>query len=372
MNNNWLSDLKINLPLFLKDLRKHNGFTFYPVKKGLTKHGEDVELGMSCYALKIFYITNQWTNLEKKEQVDWVNFINSFQSTDKNFPQNSYIDQAYLKEMKKFSPIKFLKDFVKRILNKYVDSNYTLLDEFLQNSIKAESKQAISSIYQVGYKNKKIYSEFPKDKKEINDYLSNLNWAFPWDAGAQFSNLCFFVQTQITNQNEKDEIKSILEEFILTIHDSKTGAYFTGEPNDDNEIINGAMKVLTGFDWLNISIHSPEKLIDFCLNSKIRHEGCDIVDIVYVLFRCYKNTNYRKKEIENYFKKILINIKDNYYPNGGFSYFRNKSQTHYYGTKISNGLNEPDLHGTLLLVWAIALISDIIELPTSDWKIIKP
>ena len=39
---------------------------------------------------------------------------------------------------------------------------------------------------------------------------------------------------------------------------------------------------------------------------------------------------------------MLINIKDNYYPNGGFSYFRNKSQTHYYGSKISNGLNEPD------------------------------
>ena len=146
---------------------------------------------MSCYAIKIFYITNQWTNLEK-EQVDWVNFINSFQSTTK-FPK-FYIDQAYLKEIQKFSPIKFLKDFVKRILNKYVKSNYILLYEFLQNSIKAESRQAISSIYQVGYKNKKIYSEFPKDKKEINDYLSNLNWAFPWDAGAQFSNLCFFVK----------------------------------------------------------------------------------------------------------------------------------------------------------------------------------
>ena len=69
--------------------------------------------------------------------------------------------------MKKFSPIKFLKDFVKRILNKYVKSNYILLDEFLQNSIKAESKQAISSIYQVGYKNKKIYSEFQKIRKKL-------------------------------------------------------------------------------------------------------------------------------------------------------------------------------------------------------------
>ncbi len=372
MNNNWLSDLKINLPLFLKEQRKDNGFTFYPVKNGLTKYGKNVELGMSCYAIKIFFITNLWNNLEKKEQDDWVNFINSFQSTDKNFPIHSYIDQAYLREMKKFSLNKFFKNFIKRILNNLGRSNYTLLDDYLQNSIKAESKQAISSIYQVGYKNQKIYSEFPKNKKDINDYLSSLNWENPWDAGAQFSNLCFFVQTQITNQNEKDEIRSNLEEFILTIHDSKTGAYFVGEPNDDNEIINGAMKIITGFDWLDISIHSPEKLIDFCLDSKMRYEGCDIVDIIYVLFRCYKNTNHRRKDIEHYFEKILKIIKDNYFPNGGFSYFKNKSQTHYYGTKISNGFNEPDLHGTLLLVWAIALISNILELPTSDWKIIKP
>ena len=93
--------------------------------------------------------------------------------------------------------------------------------------------------------------------------------------GSTICKSLFFVQTQITNQNEKDEIKSILEEFILTIHDSKTGAYFAGEPNDDNEIINGAMKVLTGFDWLNISIHSPEKLIDFVLIQK-----CDMKDVI--------------------------------------------------------------------------------------------
>ena len=56
---------------------------------------------MSCYAIKILYITNQWTNLGQKEQDDWVNFINSFQSTNKNFPQYSYIDPSLLKRNEK-------------------------------------------------------------------------------------------------------------------------------------------------------------------------------------------------------------------------------------------------------------------------------
>ena len=54
------------------------------------------------------------------------------------------------------------------------------------------------------------------------------------------------------------------------------------------------------------------------------------------------------------------------------SYFLNKSQTHYYGVKISKGLNTPDLHGTLLLIWGISMISKIIDLPTSNWNILKP
>ena len=54
------------------------------------------------------------------------------------------------------------------------------------------------------------------------------------------------------------------------------------------EIINGAMKVISGLDWLDARIHSPKKLIDFCLDNKPFLEGCDIVDYVYVLYKCSK------------------------------------------------------------------------------------
>ena len=56
---------------------------------------------------------------------------------------------------------------------------------------------------------------------------------------------------------------------------------------------------------------------------------------------------------------------------GGFSYFLNKSQTHYYGLKISNGLRTADIHGTTLLVWALSLISDFKNSEDNIFKIIK-
>ena len=32
------------------------------------------------------------------------------------------------------------------------------------------------------------------------------------------------------------------------------------------QTVNGAMKVITGLDWIDEEIHYPERLIDLCLN----------------------------------------------------------------------------------------------------------
>ena len=56
---------------------------------------------------------------------------------------------------------------------------------------------------------------------------------------------------------------------------------------------------------------------------------------------------------------------------GGYSYFRNKSQTHYYGVKISEGLPTPDIHATLLCNWGNIMILDTLSL-NNEYKIIKP
>ena len=39
--------------------------------------------------------------------------------------------------------------------------------------------------------------------------------------------------------------------------------YFNGAINNEAEIINGAMKIISGMDWLNLEIHYPKKIIGF-------------------------------------------------------------------------------------------------------------
>ena len=130
------------------------------------------------------------------------------------------------------------------------------------------------------------------------------------------------------------------------------------------------MKVITGLDWLNHEIHYPKELIDFCIDNEPHLEGCDIVDYVYTLYKCSQQVDYRKKEINLIFNKLSESLTDLYYfKEGGFSYFPKKSQSHYYGLKITNSENTPDIHGTLLCLWALNMILDNLDMLSPEKKI---
>ena len=65
-------------------------------------------------------------------------------------------------------------------------------------------------------------------------------------------------------------------------------------------------------------------------------------------------------------------IKQHQKPDGGFSYYIKHSQRSYYGLPITRGLVESDMHGTVLLTWALVMIVELIDLNKADWKVIKP
>ena len=112
--------------------------------------------------------------------------------------------------------------------------------------------------------------------------------------------MCVYSTTQGSNYSNE------LTNFSSKLIDNETGAYFQGLPNNSREIINGAMKIISGLDWLGEEIHEPKKLIDFCLNNKPSAEGCDIVDYIYVLYKCFEQSTYREKEIAELFSKYVI------------------------------------------------------------------
>ena len=129
------------------------------------------------------------------------------------------------------------------------------------------------------------------------------------------------------------------------------------------------MKVLTAYSLLNRPIEHPEALIDFSLRSLNADDGCHNVDILFVLYYCHKYSDYRSKDIQEFCKQRLTIIEQFRKPDGGFSFYRDRSQTAIYGVSITKGLKESDIHGTLLFLWSLKMIADIIgfsdEVP---WK----
>ena len=70
---------------------------------------------------------------------------------------------------------------------------------------------------------------------------------------------------------------------------------------------------------------------------------------------------YRFTEIQNFAKNRLEIYRKYYFPEiGGFSFLPQKANVHYYEAKLTKGKNEPDIHGTVMFLWGISIISQIL------------
>lgn len=360
-----------NIPVlsidFIQKLKKSNQFEFSPLVQSLTSIGSEINMGFSCYAAKAFLISREWDKLSELDKFNWAESLLAYQDFEnKNF-KNYFIDPKVLNYFdKRFTKFKF-KKIAKKTLFNIKGLELEPIEKHIFKTINAENKQTLSTLIDLGAEVKTNPDISLNSYKNISDYLNSYNWDYPWDAGAQFSSMCLYSNCLKLNYDE--ELLSFIESKI----DSETGSYFNNTPSEPRQIINGAMKVLSGLDWINEKVHLPNKLIDFCLENKPKFEGCDLVDYIYVLYRCSLESNHRRSEIEKVCYEVLDFLLLLYHKeSSGFSYFINKSQTHYYGIKISNGKNEPDLHGTLLSMWCIVMILKIIEKNIFDYKVIKP
>ena len=82
--------------------------------------------------------------------------------------------------------------------------------QYLSKSIIAETKQAMSSILQVGGNYEYEYLNPSFSKSQISEYLLSLNWNNPWDSGAQFANTAFLSPHQMKKPKIKDFIYMII------------------------------------------------------------------------------------------------------------------------------------------------------------------
>ncbi|MGQ4876433.1 MAG: hypothetical protein ACP6IY_20405 [Promethearchaeia archaeon] len=340
----WIFSLKKKVPIFLKKLKgkKRKGFYKYSLSGDI--FGENIKWGLanSVFFLKIMYTLN----LEKEfiEDIkEAIEFILSFRHKNGNF----------------YDPLILILSYPFRIYNFFISKG----KYFLKNKefIMAETRQSLSSLKLFNI-NKK-YDFKLNNEKSIKFYLKNFNWNRPWSAGSYFSHLLFFLKN--SNLERKEELIDFAINWVNRIQHKKDGCWYTGNPNMEQKI-NGAMKIISGLKAADrLYFKYPEKIIDNALLAINDIHACDNFNIVYVLKYCNELTKgkYRYSEIKDFIINRLKIYKEFYFENiGGFSFFKGRANSIYNGAYISKGKKEPDIHGTVLFLWGISIISQILNI----------
>ena len=99
IDKNFYLDLPQQILEFTKLLERSDKYCFNLTKNSNNRQGELISLGFSCYALKVFYMTNEWSNLSNQDKDKWINFINSFQVDALEFPKYSYKRSIFFKSL---------------------------------------------------------------------------------------------------------------------------------------------------------------------------------------------------------------------------------------------------------------------------------
>jgi hypothetical protein len=172
------------------------------------------------------------------------------------------------------------------------------------------------------------------------------------------------------NNDLTDELINYANSWVDNIQSDDDGFWYNKDTSN-LEKINGAMKILTGKTAADIFfVKNHEKIINLCLKSVNDNEACSNFNIVYCLYYCSNISDYRIDEIKEFCLDRLKIYKKFYHEKvGGFSFFINKANDIYYEVKITRGISEPDIHGTVMFLWGITLISKILKLDFIDFNI---
>jgi len=353
MNENrllqWVETVINGLPKFLENMKDRNIPGRY--KYSLTGDIESNSkwgLGNTVYAVKIYYMLNQLNLLEGKEMATYI----------KSFGCNN--GEIYDPLVQKISRInRFYGALRSRDWNNITG----------KQTRRAETRQSFAALKALGENPDRPYLKIPLSKKKIKKYIHSLDWNHPWGAGSHFSHLIFFLKNNEGNFNNDKINNSNLIDFAfqeLEKYRHSDGAWYNKIPSNAQRI-NGAMKIVTALMAAGIyDLSKRKELIDLSLALVSDPDACNNFNLILVLYFCLMDSNERQKEIKDFCFKRLKIYREFYFDNsGGFSFLKNNANSIYYNAKISNGLKEPDIHGTHLFLWGIVIITRILKVEES-------
>lgn len=343
----WIKELKIKTPQFLKKMRsKNSGFYRFSFSGDLYPEYVKWGLGNSIYSLKVYASLN----IQPSKKSNIFEFIKSFEQKDGFFRDRLISIFSF--------PLRFI----------YSIRNNDFLNLNNNQNMVAETRQAISILKFYGqYSNSFYPNYFPRSKEGIKNYIFGLDWNKPWRAGSHFSHLIFFLS--ISKLRDSVDLITYAFHCINKIQNSNDGCWYTGNVSN-SEKINGVMKILTAYRAANLYLDFPikvkysKKIIDFALKVKNDKHACDNFNITFVLCTLGKVTkNYKEDLIKKFMLERLDIYKKFYYSSyGGFSFNEKKSGYFYYSAPVTRGKNEPDVHGTAMYIWGITVIANYFNL----------
>ena len=358
----WLESLGEKVPAYLDRLNAGRPPGHYgPCERGATAIGREIALGYSCFALKVQYMLGRWPALAGERRNAHVEVIQRFQVGGER--QGAFVDLPQIEYLERGT----WRDSVKKLFGRGRPK------DFSHSIILAETKQAIATLAEAGVEPRVPFRNFPLTPESVRAFLTGKDWSRPWGAGGQSAGLVVFLRTQapaLLARCDAEELLDVCRSFFDSLADPESGAYFRGRRPAHGELVNGAMKVLMALEWLDVPPHYPERLIQTCLASPPSPDGCHLVDAIYLLHQCLQGGAPAK--VRAYCTHLIELIRRHAHDDGGFSFYVGKAQNNYYGVPISRGLDESDIHGTCLLVWALAMIWRMLSPETAAWKTIRP
>ncbi len=356
MPSEWLNNLRTHLLLFLEQQRDETipGYFRYAFSGDVFQNKNRSNLAGSIFALKLYHMLNMHQAAPTHSAIER---ILSFQKSDGTI----------------YDPFIYRKSFIRNLLSNLSKAKTHNLnnDEY----IRAETRQAYSALLLYDIIPDHLYANIPTQPDAVKKYIDTLDWKRPWGAGSHVSHLLFFLsllrKAKRLDETTYNDAREMTLSSLSSLQHNSDGTWYTGLPSPRQKV-NGAMKVITGLLIDNVPFTYPDRLIDLCLHTDTQQtsDACDQINQVLVLRYADEQCqhSHRRDEIFTFCEKILWQWQDYYHQNeGGFSFHKNRANDRYYGANVSRGLNEPDIHGTVLFVWGLSLMAKLIPLPELDW-----